>query len=179
MHTFWNRANAVFAFMLSVLAAATFAAFLSTAITNYTTSVKIAVSNPRLKDISDYTTDGARSDIAMLAMDLDIDVAPIYNWNVKQLFLYLVAEYKTTKNEMNQVVLWDKIIMRDEWSKIHEVKMFPKYYFTDDGNGLLGHKNVSLTLRWNVIPNAGYLRQVMGEGEAQVEFPSKYITGRF
>ncbi len=37
------------------------------------------------------------------------------------------------------------------------IHRFSRYYFWDDGNGLLGHKNVTMTLSWNVIPNAGNL----------------------
>ncbi|KAK0418462.1 hypothetical protein QR680_013570 [Steinernema hermaphroditum] len=179
MHTLWTRANAIFAFTLSVLAAATFAAFLSTLAANTSAPVHIKVSNPRLKSVSDYSANGARSDLAMFGMDIEVDVSPIYNWNVKQLFLYLVAEYQTPKNVMNQVVLWDKIIMRDERSVVHEENLVPKYYFFDDGNNLLNHKNVTLQLRWNVIPNAGYIRLAQGEGTTKVEFPASYITGRF
>ena len=35
--------------------------------------------------------------------------------------------------------------------------MNTKYYFWDDGNGLVSHKNVTMTLSWNIIPNAGNL----------------------
>ncbi|TKR58046.1 hypothetical protein L596_030670 [Steinernema carpocapsae] len=179
MHTIWTRANAIFAFTLSVLAVATFAAFVSTLFSDYSTPVQIHVTNPRLKSINDYGVDGVRSDLAMFGMDIHVDVSPVYNWNVKQLFLYLVAEYKSPKYKMNQVVLWDKIIKRDELSVVHEEHVIPKYYFFDEGNNLLNHKNVTLQLRWNVIPNAGYIRLAQGEGAARVEFPSSYITGRF
>ena len=84
---------------------------------------------------------------------------------------------------MFQVVLWDKIILRGEnamldyrryfkhlesfmtWTKyfMTETEFVPtcsmntKYYFWDDGNGLVSHKNVTMTLSWNIIPNAGNL----------------------
>ena len=45
---------------------------------------------------------------------LQADLNPLFNWNVKQLFLYLTAEYETPNNKLNQVVLWDKIILRGE-----------------------------------------------------------------
>jgi len=90
------------------------------------------------------------------------DLNPLFNWNVKQLFLYLTAEYSTPKNEVNQVcllinnvrllcfhgylsininsffkvVLWDKIIQRGENAILDYRSMNTKYYFWDDGNGL-------------------------------------------
>lgn len=32
-----------------------------------------------------------------------VHLTPLFNWNVKQLFLYLTAEYQTENNEFNQV----------------------------------------------------------------------------
>ena len=63
-------------------------------------------------------------------------MTPLFNWNVKQLFLYLSAEYETEKNQVNQVVLWDKIIQRGENAVLDYRSMNTKYYFWDDGNGL-------------------------------------------
>ena len=34
---------------------------------------------------------------------LQADLNPLFNWNVKQLFLYLTAEYETPNNKLNQV----------------------------------------------------------------------------
>ena len=56
-----------------------------------------------------------------------------------------------------QVVLWDKIILRGENALLDYRSMNTKYYFWDDGNGLLNHQNVTMTLSWNIIPNAGNL----------------------
>ena len=68
-------------------------------------------------------------------LTIQADLNPLFNWNVKQLFLYLTAEYQTPNNKLNQVefkvhtcrfkylqkinerfqvVLWDKIILRGE-----------------------------------------------------------------
>jgi len=88
----------------------------------------------------------------------------LFNWNVKQLFLYLTAEYQTENNEFNQVrlwvyklmffsfsrlifhkrinniywqvVLWDKIVLRGDNAVLDFKNMNTKYYFWDDGKGL-------------------------------------------
>ena len=95
-----------------------------------------------------------------------------------------------------QVVLWDKIIKRGEDAMLDYRSMNTKYYFWDDGNGLksvdkhiflathLGnhvflfrdHQNVTLTLSWNVIPNAGNLPRVVAGGSHSFKFPSEYTT---
>ncbi|KAE9556299.1 hypothetical protein FO519_000482 [Halicephalobus sp. NKZ332] len=162
MHSIWSRANAIFAFTLTAMSAVTFAVFLSTICSNRIAPVSISAANPRVRVISDYISDHGKSDHAMVNLNIEADVSPIFNWNVKQLFLYLVAEYKTPKNEVNQVVLWDKIVLRSQRSVVIEDKVAPKYYFLDDGQHLLGHENVTLTLRWNIIPNAGYLANAQG-----------------
>lgn len=51
----------------------------------------------------DYAANGARCDVAMAELSIDVDVTSVFNWNVKQLFLYLVAEYSSPTNPVNQV----------------------------------------------------------------------------
>ena len=45
-----------------------------------------------------------KNDLGFFNFDLDVDLAPLFNWNVKQLFLYLTAEY-TTKQNVNHLFL--------------------------------------------------------------------------
>ena len=42
-------------------------------------------------------------DLALLRYDLKIDMSDSFHWNVKMIFLYLVAEYTNEKNVVNQV----------------------------------------------------------------------------
>jgi len=70
--------------------------------------------------MADYSVEEGKSDVAMLNLNIQADMSPVFNWNVKQLFVYLVAEYSTMKNVVNQVVLWDKIIMREDSQVILE-----------------------------------------------------------
>lgn len=106
--------------------------------------------------------------------DVFVDLSPLFNWNTKQLFLYVTAEYVTEANEFNQVVLWDQIVMRDTGAdKISSMNIRCKYPFFDDGNGLRGNKNVSLAMHWNAIPNAGLLPRVAA-GAVRFAFPDRY-----
>lgn len=43
------------------------------------------------------------TDRLLLNIDVDADLAPAFNWNVKQLFAFVVAEYETETNPVNQV----------------------------------------------------------------------------
>uniref|UniRef100_A0A8B9P2W7 Signal peptidase complex subunit 3 n=1 Tax=Apteryx owenii TaxID=8824 RepID=A0A8B9P2W7_APTOW len=162
MNTVLSRANSLFAFSLSVMAALTFGCFITTAFKERSVPVSIAVSRVVLKNVEDFTGPRERSDLGFVTFDITADLQSIFDWNVKQLFLYLSAEYSTKNNALNQVVLWDKIILRGDNPRLFLKDMKSKYFFFDDGNGLKGNRNVTLTLSWNVVPNAGILPLVTG-----------------
>ncbi|KAJ7326796.1 hypothetical protein JRQ81_016555, partial [Phrynocephalus forsythii] len=145
MNTVLTRANSLFAFSLSVMAALTFGCFITTAFKERSVPVSIAVSRVMLKNVEDFTGPGERSDLGIISFDINADILYIkfdtkihciFDWNVKQLFLYLSAEYSTKNNALNQVVLWDKIILRGDNPKLVLKDMKSKYFFFDDGNGL-------------------------------------------
>ena len=58
--------------------------------------------------------DNSGNDQAFINFDLAADLSPLFNWNVKALYLYLTAEYITKENSLNEMVLWDKIVMNGE-----------------------------------------------------------------
>ncbi|NWY97969.1 SPCS3 peptidase, partial [Loxia curvirostra] len=146
------------------------------------------------KNVEDFTGPRERSDLGFVTFDITADILNgknglqtfwnkntlmlffIFDWNVKQLFLYLSAEYSTKNNALNQVVLWDKIILRGDNPRLSLKDMKSKYFFFDDGNGLKGNRNITLTLSWNVVPNAGILPLVTGSGHVSVPFPDTYET---
>uniref|UniRef100_A0A3Q4GVD8 Signal peptidase complex subunit 3 n=1 Tax=Neolamprologus brichardi TaxID=32507 RepID=A0A3Q4GVD8_NEOBR len=147
MNTVLSRANSLFAFSLSVMAALTFGCFITTAFKDRRVPVDIHVSKVMLKNVDDFTGPRERSDLGFITFDLSADILPIkpiFDWNVKQLFLYLSAEYGTKSNSLNQVVLWDKIVLRGENTKLNLRDMKSKYFFFDDGNGL--RQTISLSL---------------------------------
>merc|ERR1711893_123913 len=159
-------------------AALTFGCFLTTAFNEHLTDVSMSTGKALVKNVPDYSASREKNDLGFITFDLQSDVSEIFNWNVKQLFLYLTAEYKTKANELNQVVLWDKIIKRGDNAVLNYKSMNTKYYFWDDGNGLKGNDNVTLTLSWNVIPNAGTLPKIRGRGKYRFSFPDEYVSSR-
>jgi len=178
MHSVLSRANAIFSFTLTVLASLTFCCFLTNATKEFAASVTIQASKPLVKHLPDYSAAKSKNDLGFVDFDLEADLTPLFDWNTKQLFLYLTAEYKTKNNALNQVVLWDKIILRGENSVVDLKSAHSKYYFWDDGDGLRGNGNVTLTLSWNVIPNAGRLPLVPGIGQHRFQFPDEYSAGK-
>ncbi|UJR28841.1 hypothetical protein I4U23_010065 [Adineta vaga] len=177
MHSFLSRLNTLFAFTLSVLAVLTIGVFLSTYLEEYHETVSISANKPIVKHMTDFSANRKKNDLGVLQLNLDMDLNSLFDWNVKQLFLYLIAEYETPSNNLNQVVLWDKIIKRGENARIDVRDMATKYYFWDDGEHLRSN-NVTLTLAWNTISNAGRLLHTRANGSTSFIFPDQYVTSR-
>lgn len=178
MHTVLSRGNAILAYTLSVSACLTFCCFLSTVFIDYRANATLKTVKVGVKNMPDYSASKAKNDLGYLIFDLQTDLTPLFNWNVKQLYLYLTAEYQTVNNDFNQIVLWDKIVLRGDNAVLDFKNINTKYYFWDDGNGLRGNKNVTLTLYWNIIPNAGLLPSVKAIGSHTFAFPSAYTILR-
>jgi len=177
MHSFLSRLNTLFAFTLTVLAVLTIGVFLSTYFEKYHGSVDIGVNKPIVKHMTDFSANRKKNDLGVLQLNLDMNIDSLFDWNVKQLFLYLIAEYVTPANSLNQVVLWDKIIRRGENARINLRDIATKYYFWDDGEHLRSN-NVTLSLGWNIISNAGRLPHIRANGSTSFVFPDQYTTTR-
>lgn len=197
MNTFLTRMNAVFAFALSNLAVMTIVLVLSTMFKvcvdrrfvhlfshvcilifqdySEAPNIKLEVVNKIVKNMPNYSVSRERNDLGFISFNLDADFSKVFDWNVKQLFLYITAEYQTANNDLNQVVLWDHIMLREDDPKLFLRNQHTKYYFWDDGVGLLGNKNVTLSLSMNVIPNAGFLPiHFISKSLQKFAFPSTY-----
>ncbi|KRZ12288.1 Signal peptidase complex subunit 3 [Trichinella zimbabwensis] len=177
MHSVLSRLNAAFGFTITALSIVTIFCYLTVAFRDYKTSVVISASEPMLTFLPGYTS-GVEGDmdLASFKLNLEADFSSMFDWNTKQLFLYLVAEYATEKNPVNEVVIWDKILQRGENPvvKLKEARL--KYFFVDYGQGLAGNQNVSLYLKWNVSPNAGLMPFFVGTGMYSLRLPTKYTS---
>lgn len=175
MHTIWVRLNAVVFFGLTVLLGMSCLAALSKVGHSYRSKpckfcldcaaeascnaietkpffpVVEVLEMTKLKSLKSH----GGVDRALLSFDLKVDLAPAFHWNIKQLFVFVVAQYETD-GRTNQVVLWDKIVEASDPKIIDESNVFVKYALVDQGTGLRG-KNVKLQLRWDHMPITGFL----------------------
>jgi signal peptidase complex subunit 3 len=121
----------------------------------------IVIEKLELKTLRSLKSHGG-VDRALLSFDLKADMRPAFHWNIKQLFVYVVASYESTKNTNNQIVIWDKIIeaIHPEDMEIDMENVFVKYALVDQGDELRG-KEVKLQLMWDHMPITGLL--YMGE----------------
>lgn len=99
---------------------------------------------------------GAAHEQAILRLSIEADLESVFNWNVKQLFVYITAEYETEANKVNQVVVWDHIITSQDNAFINASSIVNKYSLTDQGFGLRGN-DVTLVMHWNTVPITGLL----------------------
>lgn len=178
MHTFFSRLNALLAFSLSIVALLTLAFALSTTYKSYDKLAKIDLKTVKalVRRMPDYNMPNAiENDLGLLQFNLDAEFEDCFDWNVKQLFIYLTANYKTPTNDLNQVVLWDYVLNRGEKSQLRLKNQHPEYYMWDDGFGLKGNNNVTLTLSMNIIPNAGFLQTAISPVTHTFSFPDTYI----
>ncbi|RAK80348.1 signal peptidase complex subunit SPC3 [Aspergillus fijiensis CBS 313.89] len=116
MHSTLNRAQAVFGFFTTValfvagLAALSVLLFPTDGVTSQVKlrDVKVTKGRPHY-----YST--RKEEYAQLRFDLDADLTPLFNWNTKQLFVYVYASYpsdptNTSSSAVSHAVVWDTII---------------------------------------------------------------------
>ena len=172
------RSNTIFAFTLSILAALTLICAISTAFKSYGDTFDVKLSSVKRLDkrVPNFSTGRELNDLGFITFNLEADFTKTFDWNTKQLFLYLTAHYKTSSNINNQVILWDHIMLRGDDPKISLKDHNTKYYFWDDGSGLQGNSNITLTLSMNIIPNSGLLPFATSSYTHTFTFPNKYFN---
>lgn len=184
MHTVWVRLNGVVFFGLTVLLGLSCLAALSkighasthvpgelwvvraiwqehfvSLVLTPTAYYLLVIEKLDLKSLRSLKSHGG-VDRALLSFDLKADLRPAFHWNIKQLFVYVVASYDSKKNSNNQIVIWDKIVeaIHPEDMVIDLENVFVKYALVDQGDELRG-KEVKLQLMWDHMPITGLLYQ--------------------
>ncbi|CAN1748488.1 Signal peptidase complex subunit 3B, partial [Linum perenne] len=148
MHSFGYRANAAFTFAITILGLICAMASVSDNFNSPSPSAQIQILN-----INWFQKQPHGNDEVSLTMNITADLQSLFTWNTKQVFAFVAAEYKTSKNVLNQVSLWDAIIPSKEHAKFW-IQTPNKYRFVDQGSNLRG-KNFNLTLHWHVMPKTG------------------------
>ena len=115
-------------------------------------------------------------DRALLSFDIHADMRPAFHWNIKQLFIYVVASYETESKPVNQIVVWDKILEAVDPVKVIDLtNVFVKYALADQGDELRG-KDVKLQLMWDHMPITGllYMGEQATESTSTFTLPMEY-----
>ncbi|CAR25410.1 signal peptidase complex subunit SPC3 [Lachancea thermotolerans CBS 6340] len=107
-----------------------------------------------------------------ISFDLESDLTPLFNWNTKQIFVYLTAEYNGLKKPSvkSEVTLWDSIITDKEGAVISLNNAKSKYSVWDIEEKL-SDRNLTFKLHWNIQPWIGPLVYGETNGESPVTLP--------
>lgn len=181
MHTVWIRLNAVIFFGLTVLLGFASLAALSKIWFDLGHSSKYApkIDVLRLNKLRSLKSHGG-VDRALLSFDLHADFSSAFHWNIKQLFVYVVASYKTADKPDNKVVLWDKIIeLSDDEKSFRQDNVFVKYALVDQADGLR-NQDVELRLMWDHMPLTGmmFMDEQSKATTASFTLPQDYFDSR-
>ncbi|KAF3940741.1 hypothetical protein ABW19_dt0205454 [Dactylella cylindrospora] len=158
MHSSLVRLQQVFGFLTTV----TFALATAIALTSYiyplnpTASITINdVAVAKRRSGSYYST--RQNEYANIKFDLDADLESLFNWNTKQVFLYITASYGGDRYPTNEAVIWDKILPSSAPSKKLQLKNIKSKYNIHDITGEWSGRNATVKLHWNVQPHVGVL----------------------
>ncbi|CAO3615890.1 unnamed protein product [Cunninghamella echinulata] len=82
---------------------------------------------------------------------------PLFNWNTKQIFVSVVADYESKTHNRNKIVIWDSIITDKEKANL-KLRKVPNKYALIDYSGKWNYETANLTLHWDVTPHVGLLQ---------------------
>lgn len=88
-------------------------------------------------------------------MSLKADLRPYWTWNTKMIFVYVQAEYETTKHHINQVSVWDEIITTKKAARLSK-RISQEYFLVARGQSFR-NADINMTVTWNIIPKIGAL----------------------
>ncbi len=104
---------------------------------------------------------GSGKENIRLRFDLQTDLSSLFNWNTKQVIIYLVGNYNNTENNEiessdSKVIFWDRIIRDRDHAKIHFRNKKSKYSVYDY-YPTLANRTATMKLEFNVQPWVGPL----------------------
>lgn len=104
------------------------------------------------------------------------DLSGVWNWNVKQLYVYVTASYTSPSGTSNEVVIWDSIVSNSSNSQLNLKGVYNDYPLFDRGQDLRA-RPIALALHWDVMPITGYLYRDLRRGR-RVRMPEQYCSGQ-
>jgi len=177
LHSVWARANAIFFFYVSGIAILSGGCSLMFFTHESDSSVVIAnAESVRLRYVSRGIASGEQ---AHLKFDMDVDLTSEWNWDVKQIFMFLTASFETPgktkggKPQIHNIVVWDAVIQEREDALFRLRGQKGKYPIVDFQSQLRGTE-VELTLHWDIMPTVGLLKFGGGSNGTTFSLPASY-----
>ncbi|KAL9114801.1 MAG: hypothetical protein Q9187_007416 [Circinaria calcarea] len=137
MHSTLVRAQNVFGFFTSVAFTVAALVALSVVISPQAPVASIDLRNVQVVKGRPHYYSPKKEEYAHIRFDLDADFSSLFNWNTKQLFVYVLATYPslTPSAPPSQAIIWDLIIP----SANQQNPMSPLDFFRQRANRLQVH----------------------------------------
>lgn len=173
MYSWTARVNVVFFLAFLALVASTWGSSLTTMW--YRPVSPSRLDNVRIPQLKFTRRHYVQGDEAVVELRLDADLRDIWNWNVKQLFVYIRADFVSANEKSNHIVIWDRVVTEVEDALLQE-NIRAEYLMTDE-SAQLRDANVTLSVHWDIMPWIGALRRGGGpvHNSVSVRFPQSYI----
>ncbi|PSN74446.1 signal peptidase 22 kDa subunit [Corynespora cassiicola Philippines] len=130
MHSTLVRAQNVFGFFTTVAFSVAAIIALSTFIHPQAPSASVQLRNVQVVRGRPHYYSYKKEEYAHIKFDLDADLTSLFNWNTKQVFLYLKAIYPSTKPDepASEAIIWDAILGSESapWHQNHYIHPSPK-----------------------------------------------------
>ncbi|KAG7085766.1 hypothetical protein E1B28_003307 [Marasmius oreades] len=170
MHSIFSRINNVSALfsscMMGLLVAISLSSFLLTA----EPKGHLAISSVKVYPSKAPRYPRRKQEMAFVNFNVTADLTPLFNWNTKQLFVSLEAEYENTQGVKNEIVIWDRIVRSKDDAFIRIVGK-NKYAFREISSTFKKIPSAHYALKYNVMPYVGLL--TYGEA-ARTEEPVEF-----
>ncbi|GAA5899633.1 hypothetical protein JCM6882_001170 [Rhodosporidiobolus microsporus] len=105
---------------------------------------------------SPYSRQAKEREFAFLKFDLKADLRPLFNWNTKQVYVSLVADYSTPKYPANTVVVWDRIVRSPKFARLNVQDGKQKYEFKEITD-TFRNTSATFSLHYQIQPYVGAL----------------------
>ncbi|KAI5118588.1 hypothetical protein M0805_008678 [Coniferiporia weirii] len=172
MHSLYARFNNVTALLSTCLLALVGAISVTTIFFNADPKGAVGIGNIKVYSGSNLHFRQRNHEYSFVRFNVSADLTPLFNWNTKQLFLYLEAEFTSADGTQNEVVIWDRIVRRKEDAVIN-VEAKSKYVLRDMAKTFENASAAHYTLKYNVMPHVGLLTYgEAGRTEEPVPFPA-------
>ncbi|KAK0546602.1 Signal peptidase complex subunit [Tilletia horrida] len=176
MHSSLHRLNTITAFATSViLGLLAFIAAISYPLHKPSGTVqvnKIQVLHGKAR----WHMDRRAQEYAKATFDIDADFSSLFNWNTKQVFVSLAAEYVTAKHAVNQAVIWDRIVRRKQDAHVAIEGEVNKYGFKAIDKSFKNITDVTFTLKWNAMPHVGALAYGDEARTGSIKVPARALV---
>ncbi|KAF2685299.1 signal peptidase 22 kDa subunit [Lentithecium fluviatile CBS 122367] len=130
MHSTLVRLQNVFGFFTTVAFSVAAVIALSTFIHPQSPSASVELKNVQVVRGRPHYYSYKKEEYAHIKFDLDTDLSSLFNWNTKQVFLYLKAVYpsKTPDEPASEAIIWDAILPGTSapWHQNHYIHPTPK-----------------------------------------------------